>query len=363
MQNSSVLTTSAVTYGDSHVFQESVYTYNYTHFDEHDSPCITDLWSKRLDMVYLLLNSLTCLLGVIGNGLVIFLTGFRMKKTIKTFFFLNLAIADFTFASYLSLNIAYVALDFHWPFGSIMCKLKNSMTLLNLYSSVFFLMVISINRFKTARNPLWAQNYQTPRCALFVALGVWILSLVLSSPYIYYNEIVSGPHNVTRCITSYGHTQEQATHTIYAIFISRFILAFIIPFSVITACYRAMVSRLRGRQLAQSRKPFKVIVAVTVVFFVCWFPYHFFSFFILQHSGNCELLLVSFITNYLSCCLAYFNSCLNPIIYIFMGHGYRKWLGWSLLSAMENAFSDDNISRRTNAKDHFPTMQEESTDL
>ncbi|XP_061452069.1 chemerin-like receptor 1 isoform X3 [Rhineura floridana] len=307
---------------------------------------------KRINFVTMVIYSLSFLLGVTGNGLVIFIAGFRMKKTVNTVWFLNLAITDFTFTFFQPLTVAYIALDFHWPFGLAMCKLISTLAFFNLYASVYLLMVISVDRCISVWCPVWSRNHRTPRLASFVALGVWIMALVLCSPYFHFRDTAPSPNNKNQinCFNNYGKTKEEVNLNRQAIIISRFIFAFAIPFSAILFCYGAIVLKLKRDQLAQSSKPFKVITAVIVAFFICWFPYHVFSFLETKLAVQPELLLVLRIGYPLASSLAFINSCLNPILYVFMGHDFKEKLKLSLLSAFENAFSEDSSQSTTSTK-------------
>ncbi|XP_044274764.1 chemokine-like receptor 1 [Varanus komodoensis] len=301
-----------------------------------------NLW-RRMTIVSMVIYSLAFLLGIIGNGLVIIITGFCMKKTVNTVLFLNLAIADFIFTFFLPLSIAQAALKFHWPFGRAMCKINNALAYLNLYASVYLLMVISMDRCISVRCPVWAQNHRTPQRAGFVALGVWTLALVLCSPNLHFRDTMPHPgkKGMIVCFNNYGHPAVNLLRH-HAVVISRFIFGFVIPFSVIVACYGAIALRLRRDHLAQSSKPFKVITAVITAFFICWFPYHVFSFLELKYSGHAEMRLLLAVGIPLTSSLAFINSCLNPILYVFMGHDFKEKLRRSLLSVFEDAFAEES---------------------
>ncbi|XP_077788739.1 formyl peptide receptor 2-like [Podarcis muralis] len=264
--------------------------------------------------------SLIFLLGVTGNGLVIFITGFRMKRTVNTVWFLNLAIADFTFTFSLPLIITNLVLE-EWPFGHLMCKIGSTLSYLNLYASIYLLMVICLDRCLSTLWPVWAHNHRTPQRASTVAFGVWILALVLCSPHFYFSGEV--PNGKKGCVPDYGNTQEQKKFTHKAMTTSQFIFAFVIPFSVIVVCYGAVVLKMRRNQLSQSNKPIKVITAVTAAFFVCWLPSHILSFY-KKEPGSLESQSELFIIGErLAYCLAFINSCLNPILFAFMGYDFR----------------------------------------
>ncbi|XP_053120666.1 chemerin-like receptor 1 [Hemicordylus capensis] len=299
----------------------------------YDAECITQALKKRMDIVCIVLYSFICVLGAVGNGLVIFVTGFRIKKTVKTVWVFSLATADITFTFSLPLFIAHITLDYH---GWAMCKLSSAILFLYIFSRIFLLVVISINRWICVRYTVWAWNHQTPQRAALVALGICILSLAAASPYICYNETKPSPRNVTWTFLSNGHMQEQGRHTYHGLTISLFVLAFVIPFIIILTSYGAIVLRLRKSPFPKSKKPFKLFTAVSVAFFVCWLPFHFISFFEIQGSEKCGLQKVSFVSNDLIHCLAFSSSCLNPILYVFLGHNNKK--RWSLLSAMQNSF-------------------------
>ncbi|XP_006113754.2 chemerin-like receptor 1 [Pelodiscus sinensis] len=323
---------------------------------------------KSMHVLSMVIYSIAFVLGVTGNGLVIFITGFRMKRTVSTIWFLNLAVADFIFTFFLPLSVAYIAMGFHWPFGLALCKINTAMAFLNLYASVYLLMVISIDRCISVTLPVWAQNYRTPRLALLVALAVWVLALVLCSPYLYFRYTDHSPNNkdIIHCYYNFNTAPEGAPkeeiHRIIninhrAMAISRFILGFLIPFAVIVCCYGAILVRLRRGHKIRSNKPFKVIAIVIISFFLCWFPYHVFSFLELHHTQSLHTALI--IGFPLATSLAFINSCLNPILYVFMGHEFKEKLRRSLFSAFERAFNEDATNTTTNTKDKS-TMEMES---
>ncbi|XP_066495189.1 chemerin-like receptor 1 [Tiliqua scincoides] len=293
--------------------------------------------------------SLVFVLGTIGNGIVIFITGCRMKKTVNTVWILNLAIADFTFSFFLLFNIVHVGLAFHWPFGRIMCKLRHAIVFLNLFASIYLLTVISIDRCIAVWCPVWSRNHRTPRLASFAALGVWILALMVCSPQLYFKEThYDNETNTTHCRNNYGMNSEGGRSTRHAMVLLRFIFGFTIPFSVIVACYGAIVVRLRKDQLSQSSRPFKVITAVIVAFFICWFPYHIFYFLKVKAVYEPKIRGVVFIGLRLSYSLAYFNSCLNPILYFCMGHNFKEKLRCSFLS--DSDFTEESNLSGTRTK-------------
>ncbi|XP_066495125.1 chemerin-like receptor 1 [Tiliqua scincoides] len=297
----------------------------------------------RLNMFSIVAYSLVFVLGTIGNGLVIFITGFRMSKTVNSVWILNLAIADFTCSFFLPLKIVYLSLGLHWPFGLVLCKLENTLCFLNLYASVYFLVVISMDRCLSVWWPVQAQNYRTLWRASFVALGVWILALLLCSPNLYFrNSSYDNETDTTFCYSDYGSNYEEGISILYAVIISRFILAFIIPFSVIAFCYGAMVWKFRRDRMTRSNKPFKVITAVIVAFFVCWLPFHIFVFLEAESQVENQVNVVIFVGVHVTFCLAYFNSCVNPILYVFMGRRFKDRLRRSFLSTFENAFVEDS---------------------
>ncbi|XP_039474953.1 chemokine-like receptor 1 [Oreochromis aureus] len=129
--------------------------------DENDSACGDkyDGLKQSLNTVSLILYSLAFVLGVLGNGVVIWVTGFKMKKTVNTVWYLNLAVADFIFTAFLPLSVTYLASGFHWPFGKFMCKLNTTISSLNMFASVYILVVISVDRCVSVVWPVWAQNH------------------------------------------------------------------------------------------------------------------------------------------------------------------------------------------------------------
>ncbi|CAI9539583.1 unnamed protein product [Staurois parvus] len=296
--------------------------------------------------------SVAFLLGTIGNGVVIFFTGFVMKRTVNVVWFLNLAIADFIFTFFLPLSITYVALDFHWPFGKFMCKLNSTVLFINLYASIFLLTVISIDRYISVVFPVWCQNHRTPRLASFVAGAVWILALIFSIPYAIFRDINDNGEDYVSCYNNFHADEDIAYSRHKATVIIRFIASFLIPFTIIIFCYSVILFRIQKNHMTTSSKPFKVILAVIISFLVCWFPYHVFSFLELSanYVENDHLFYVVFVGIPITSSLAFINSCVNPVLYVFMGRDFKKKFQDSLRSILERAFTEESAQLDSKSK-------------
>ncbi|XP_040182809.1 chemokine-like receptor 1 [Rana temporaria] len=269
---------------------------------------------KILDVSYMVGLSGICLLGITGNGLVIWFVAFKMKKSVNSVWFLSLAFADFTFSLFLPLTITYYALDGHWPFGSFMCKLNRFVLYLNMCASVLQLTVISIDRCISIVFPVWCRNHRTVRLAVKVILVLWIASFLLNVSYFIHTDTYADKDTRVDCYVDWS------IHNIQVII--RFIALFVIPFIVIIFCYTFIFLRIQRNPRITSTKPFKVIAAVIISFFICWFPHHVFSIMGSYGTYNRDLWLVLSIGNITSRILAFSNSCVNPLLYVFIGQDF-----------------------------------------
>ncbi|XP_070822779.1 chemerin-like receptor 1 [Chaetodon trifascialis] len=324
---------------------------------------------KSLHTMSLIVYSLAFVLGTLGNGVVIWVTGFKMKKTVNTVWFLNLAVADFLFTAFLPLSVTYLALDFHWPFGKFMCKLNSTLSSLNIFASVYILVVISVDRCVSVVWPVWAQNHRSVRKASCVSLGVWILALILSIPYFIFRD--TGPSyngdDIIICFNNFALSDDYETLSVIqlgqfrhqAMTITRFLLAFVVPFTVIVSCYSVIIHRLRGnRTLAsQAGRTSKIIAAVITTFFLCWAPYHimalieFLNYTATNHSQTLDYVIVAGIP--ITTSLAFINSCLNLLLYVCMGQDFKDKVRKSILNVLVTAFQEEasGLSNDTKSMD------------
>uniref|UniRef100_A0A8C4ZT60 Formyl peptide receptor 1 n=2 Tax=Gadus morhua TaxID=8049 RepID=A0A8C4ZT60_GADMO len=329
---------------------------------------------QSLNIMSIIVYCLAFVLGVLGNGVVIWVTGFKMKKTVNTIWFLNLAVADFLFTAFLPLSVTYTAMDFHWPFGKFMCKLNSTVGFLNMFASVYILVVISIDRCVSVVWPVWAQNHRSVRKASCVSLGVWVLALFLSSPYFIFRDTGASfnDEDIINCFSNFALSDDYETPAVnqlrqfrhQAMTITRFLLGFVVPFTIVVSCYAVIIHRLRrNRSLARSGRPFKIIAAVITAFFLCWAPYHIMALIELVNHVAAEfsetLDHVTTIGVPIATSLAFLNSCLNPLLYVFMGQDFKEKIRRSILKVLESAFQEEQSRSNTYTNSGFTSRSKD----
>ncbi|XP_056142331.1 chemerin-like receptor 1 [Lampris incognitus] len=274
--------------------------------------------------------------GTIGNGLVIYVTGVRMKRTVNSVWFLNLALADFLFTAFLIFQIIYVSKNYHWPFGDAMCKLGVLVGALNMFASVFLLTAISVDRCLATWVVVWAQNKRTPCRAQVACVVIWLAALGCSLPYSISRKAVPYGGGVSCSLSS------SAPKVKLAVF--RLVFGCLVPFLVIAISYAAIGVRVRRLQRSRKLRSLRIIIAIILAFFFCWFPFHAFQLLEIKISENPSLQSIAIIGIQLSACLGFLNSCLNPILYVFMCDEFHKKLKQSVCHVLESALAEDQLS-------------------
>lgn len=282
--------------------------------------------------------------------MVIYVTGLRMKKTVNTIWFLNLAVADFLFTFFLMFNIIYQSRHFDWPFGDFLCKLGSLVTVLNMFASTFLLAAISVDRCLSTWVVVWARTKRTLFKAKLSCLLIWLASVACSIPLVIFRKTkFNASKQQTICAADFPN----GLATYKRLVVYRFVVGFLLPFIIIFASYLAIGVRVRRLQRNNKLKPYRVILAVILAFFFCWLPFYIHQLVDVwireikltnpsaelnsfkEVLDNIGLVLVS---------LAYVNSCLNPFLYVFMCEEFKKKLKQSLVMVFESAFAEEQLA-------------------
>ncbi|XP_024075815.2 chemokine-like receptor 1 [Terrapene carolina triunguis] len=277
-------------------------------------------------IIFMMAYSLAFLLGMVGNGWIILITGFQVKKTVPPMWFLNMAIADFIFTSFLPFRVSYIALGFRWSLGSVMYKLTIIVTSLNMFTRVFLLTVINTDHCISMACPVWSRNHRSPRLASLVILVIWLLSLALSLQYRDIWDFMSSSSEWNVTSGNLKSVQENLLlrkRRMMARVAIHFLVGFLVPLALIITCYILLAAKLRKSHLTQSRKPLNVHLVLILIFYLCWLPYHVFYF--LQVSGDAphSVMEKSLDMGILFADgLPYFHSCLTPIVFLSMGQEF-----------------------------------------
>ncbi|XP_068069737.2 C3a anaphylatoxin chemotactic receptor-like [Danio rerio] len=260
----------------------------------------------------------TFVVGLIGNGLVIFLTACRMKTTVNSIWFLNLAIADFIFILSSITGVCLKLIDWHNVFTAYFFSITTS---LNLFASILFLVVISLDRCLRTWMAVWAQNNRTLSKARIICMIVWVSSIGYILPFFEGFEIAD------TILVTYG-----------------FIGAFLIPFLIIVSSYIAIGVKIKRLKTRKQLRSYRLIITVILTFFICSFPFHVCCFFITaKNNSNLRDTKQISMPLIFSMYLIYLNSCLNPFLYVFMCDEYKKKLKQSLVLVLETTFAEDPL--------------------
>uniref|UniRef100_UPI00398F7137 cysteinyl leukotriene receptor 1-like n=1 Tax=Pristiophorus japonicus TaxID=55135 RepID=UPI00398F7137 len=284
--------------------------------------------------VFISAYSVVLAVGLVGNSVALYVfVGLTRHKTPSTVFMINLAVSDLFFILTLPYRIVYYALG-EWKLGSFLCRITTYAFYVNLYASIFFLTALSVFRYIAVLHPVRSKSIVTVRRASWVALAIWLFVGLATVPF-----LLATPHlrdGKYRCFEPKNMSWEQILKLNYW----ALAVGFLLPFLTIIACYARIIRRLRGspealQKTARSRHRSVYMIAIVLCSFLfCFLPYHVIRtvhlHLIVQNRCQAVTLVVQKVI-VVTICLAAANSCLNPLLYYFVGKNFRNTIRTSSL--------------------------------
>ncbi|XP_067099895.1 B2 bradykinin receptor [Osmerus mordax] len=284
-------------------------------------------WIRTMQPAYILSISV---LGILGNVFVLLVFCLHKKAcTVAEIYLSNLAAADLLLVSCLPFWAVNVANDFNWPFGKLLCRLVNLGIKINTYCSIYFLVLVSADRYVALVHTMSHGRMRRPFYAKLGCFLVWGLGLFLASPTFIFRAVKYFPEwGVNACYLEYPKHTELAFELLLVGF------GFIVPVSIISYCTIQIIQALKSQAMQRfhaentEMKATLLVLTVLLAFLFCWVPFHVVTALDLLVRNHvlegCELSSILEICNQIFTYLAFFNSVLNPILYVIVGKNFRK---------------------------------------
>ncbi|XP_078420413.1 cysteinyl leukotriene receptor 1-like [Cetorhinus maximus] len=278
--------------------------------------------------VYSTVYSMVFVVGLLSNTLALFVF-YRIAKSknASTVYLMNLAVADLLFVLSLPLRIVYYLRNGDWPFQDFLCRLSTYTFYVSMYCSILFLTCLSISRYLSLVHHTRHQRIFTFRRCIIACIAIWLFVAVSAAPFL--NAGSQAFHGKIKC---FEPVLKVSWTRIAKMNYFALAIGFLVPFMTILVCYSLMIKSLM-RSSWQSRRVKRdvaMIVLVLGVFLLCFLPYHVqrtvHLHILVHHRTNCDLENVLRKSVVATLCLAVANSCFDPLLYIFVGQGFRTFV-------------------------------------
>ncbi|XP_067910251.1 C-X-C chemokine receptor type 5 isoform X2 [Heterodontus francisci] len=265
--------------------------------------------------------------GTIGNALVLLiLLRYRQSRTPTDNYLLHLAMADLL----LVLVLPFLAIEsiFGWLFGDVLCKLIGSIHKLNFFCNSLLLGCISFDRYLAIVHAVQTYKKRKAKYVHLVCSAVWVTGFILQIPNLIFFKIETDVlRNYTVC--TYPSDDMRANNWLL---VEQFLyhgIGFSLPLAVMCYCYAKVIKTLCKTQNFERHKAVKVVLTVTAMFFICWTPYNVALFIKTLHSldvisADCDFNSKLKFTIVVSESIGFSHSCLNPVLYVFIGVKFKN---------------------------------------
>ncbi|ELK26176.1 Kappa-type opioid receptor [Myotis davidii] len=294
-----------------------------------DTPLEASYISPAIPVIITAVYSLVFVVGLVGNSLVMFvIIRYTKMKTATNIYIFNLALADALVTTTMPFQSTVYLMN-SWPFGDVLCKIVISIDYYNMFTSIFTLTMMSVDRYIAVCHPVKALDFRTPLNAKIINICIWLLSSSVGiSAIVLGGTKVREDLDVIECSLQFPDDDYSWWDLFMKICV--FVFAFVIPVIIIIICYTLMILRLKSVRLLSGsrekdrnlRRITRLVLVVVAVFIICWTPIHIFI--LVEALGSTSHSTAALSSYYFCIALGYTNSSLNPILYAFLDENFKR---------------------------------------
>ncbi|CAH2285207.1 kappa-type opioid receptor [Pelobates cultripes] len=169
--------------------------------------------SPTLSVIITAVYSMVFVVGLVGNALVMFvIIRYTKMKTATNIYIFNLALADALVTTTMPFQSTSFLMS-SWPFGDVLCKIVVSIDYYNMFTSIFTLTMMSVDRYIAVCHPVKALDFRTPLKAKCINVFIWMLSSSVGISAI----VLGGTKIVDGQVDRNSHLEQGATIIAYQI--------------------------------------------------------------------------------------------------------------------------------------------------
>ncbi|XP_006812800.1 tachykinin-like peptides receptor 99D, partial [Saccoglossus kowalevskii] len=276
-------------------------------------------------------------LSVVGNSIAIcILSSENRVRTSFNTFLINLAVSDLAMGALCMPFTATAMLVGNWPFGDFMCPFVSFMQQVSVTVSIFTLTAIGFDRYLAVVEPM--RNLRPSSLPRLVTAFIWLISSVLGIFQLVTARTKAYPMDtgevIYDCDERWNNQLLQSVYEVFVIFAT-----YVIPLIILSVSYTAVVKALWAREIPgnndkkrdrryrrSKKKVTKMLVAIVIIFAICWLPLHclilatVFDITILEDPNNRTVIISVYLFVHW---LAMANSFINPFVYTICHDGFR----------------------------------------
>uniref|UniRef100_A0A8C4C0J0 G-protein coupled receptors family 1 profile domain-containing protein n=1 Tax=Denticeps clupeoides TaxID=299321 RepID=A0A8C4C0J0_9TELE len=274
-----------------------------------------------LFLLYLLLF----MVGLVENSLVLWVNWRRRRAASGVLFcIINISLSDLMVVLTLPFVMLEVSMEKVWVWGRFLCKATHLVYVVNFYSSSFFLACMTLERYLSLARPSAPSIFpRETRRRWLVCIGLWTLSLVLTLVENVHVDLLEWDKPGCYMMPEDNYVEWYASVSFLCL-----VFQFLLPAAVIVTCNVLIARAVANAPDVQGRRDVWLVHVYSLVFVLCWLPYHLVNFLLTLDDLDPYLLscnVVEFVYFSFSVvqCLSLFHCLANPVLYNFLSKSFR----------------------------------------